>query len=127
MLSALALAVIMSAFAEDVRSAQSFVSYIYPLVFLPSIALIYLDVNTMPFALKLVFYAIPFSHPVIASKAVIMGDYWTVIFGIVYVSAFTLVVMYAASRLFATEKILTAKLKFKGLKIRREKPAEESY
>jgi len=127
MLSALALAVIMSAFAEDIRSAQSFVSYIYPLVFLPSIALIYLDVNTMPFALKLVFYAIPFSHPVIASKAVIMGDYWTVIFGIVYVSAFTLVVMYAASRLFATEKILTAKLKFKGLKIRREKPAEESY
>jgi len=127
MLSALALAVIMSAFAEDVRSAQSFVSYIYPLVFLPSIALIYLDVNTLPFALKLVFYAIPFSHPVIASKAVIMGDYWTVIFGIVYVSAFTLVVMYAASRLFATEKILTAKLKFKGLKIRREKPAEESY
>jgi hypothetical protein len=32
--------------------------------------------------------------------------------------------MYAASRLFATEKILTAKLKFKGLK-RKEKLAEE--
>jgi len=128
MLSALALAVIMSAFAEDVRSAQSFVSYIYPLVFLPSIALIYLDVNTLPFALELVFYAIPFSHPVVASKAVIMGDYWTVVFGIVYVSAFTLVVMYAASRFFATEKILTAKLKFKGLKAQRgEKPAEELY
>lgn len=128
MLSALALAVIMSAFAEDVRSAQSFVSYIYPLIFLPSIALIYLDINTLPFALRLVFYAIPFSHPVIASKAVIMGDYWTVVFGIVYVSAFTLVVMYAASKFFATEKILTAKLKFKGLKVRRgEKPAEELY
>jgi ABC-2 type transport system permease protein len=128
MLSALALAVIMSTFAEDVRSAQSFVSYIYPLVFLPSIALIYLDVNTLPFALKLVFYAIPFSHPIIASKAVIMGDYWTVVFGIAYVSAFTLVVMYAASRFFATEKILTAKLKFKGLKAQRgEKPAEELY
>ncbi|MGB9684283.1 MAG: ABC transporter permease [Candidatus Bathyarchaeales archaeon] len=125
MLSALALAVIMSAFAEDVRSAQSFVSYIYPLIFLPSIALIYLDINTLPFALRLVFYAIPFSHPVIASKAVIMGDYWTVVFGIVYVSAFTLVVMYAASKFFATEKILTAKLKFKGLKRREAKPTEE--
>ncbi|MEM3783485.1 MAG: ABC transporter permease [Candidatus Bathyarchaeia archaeon] len=125
LLSALALAVIMSAFAEDVRSAQSFVSYIYPLVFIPSIALMYLDINTLPFAVRLVFYAIPFSHPVIASKAVMMGDYWIVIFGIVYVSAFTLVVMYAASRLFATEKILTAKLKFKGLKKRKEAPAEE--
>ncbi|MCS7124420.1 MAG: ABC transporter permease [Candidatus Bathyarchaeota archaeon] len=126
MISALALAVILSAFAEDVRSAQSLVSNIYPLVFVPSIALIYLDINTLPFALKLVLFAIPFSHPVIASKAVVMGDYWTAGLGIVYVSAFTLVVMYVASKLFATEKILTAKLKIKGLKTRRsEKPAEE--
>lgn len=125
MLSALALAVIISAFAEDVRSAQSLISYIYPLVFIPSIALIYLDVNTLPFALRLVLFAIPFSHPVIASKSVIMGDYWTVVFGIVYVSAFTLIVMYAASRLFATEKILTAKLKFMGLRRRRKATVEE--
>lgn len=40
-----------------------------------------------------------------------MGDYWTAFFGIVYVAAFTLAIMYAASRLFATEKILTGKLK----------------
>jgi hypothetical protein len=34
--------------------------------------------------------------------------------------------MYIASRLFATEKILTAKLKFKGLRRRKaaEKPPE---
>ncbi|MEM1565984.1 MAG: ABC transporter permease [Candidatus Bathyarchaeia archaeon] len=125
-ISVLALAVILSAFAGDVRGAQALVSNIYPLVFLPSIALMYLDINTLPFAFRLVLFAIPFSHPVIASKAVIMGDYWTILFGIVYVSAFTVVVMYAASRLFATEKILTAKLRFKGLKSRRgEKPAEE--
>ncbi|MEM3730441.1 MAG: ABC transporter permease [Candidatus Bathyarchaeia archaeon] len=125
MLSALALAVIMSAFAEDVRSAQSFISYVYPLIFLPSIALMYLDINALPYALRLVFYAIPFSQPVIASKAVIMEDYLSVVFGIIYVSAFTIIVMYAASRLFATEKILTAKIKFKGLKRREAKPTEE--
>jgi ABC-2 type transport system permease protein len=124
MLSALALAVIMSAFAEDVRSAQSFVGYIYPLIFLPSFALMYLDINTLPPALKIVFYAIPFSHPIIASRAIIMGDYWTAIFGIVYVSVFTIIVMYAASRLFATEKILTAKIRFKRIRERSEKTAE---
>ena len=48
LLSALALAVIISAFAEDVRSAQSFVGYIYPFVFIPLLALIYLDINTLP-------------------------------------------------------------------------------
>ena len=113
LLSGLALAVIMSAFAEDVRGATALIGYIYPLIFIPSMALIYLDINTLPLAVKAIFYAIPYSQPIIASKAVVLGDYSTVIFGIIYVAAFTIVIMYVASRLFATEKILTAKLKFK--------------
>jgi ABC-2 type transport system permease protein len=76
-------------------------------------ALMYLDINTLPLAIKAILFAIPYSQPIIASKAVIMGDYSTVIFGIIYVAAFTVVIMYIASRLFATEKILTAKLKFR--------------
>jgi ABC-2 type transport system permease protein len=111
LLAGLALAVIMSAFAEDVRGATALVGYVYPLIFIPSLALIYLDVNTLPLVIKGVLFAIPFSQPVIASKAVITGDYLTAGLGIIYVAAFTIVVMYAASRLFATEKILTAKLK----------------
>jgi ABC-2 type transport system permease protein len=103
----------MSAFAEDVRGATALVGYIYPLIFIPAMALMYLDINTLPLAIKAVFLAIPYSQPIIASKAVIMNDYTTVVFGIIYVAVFTLVVMYIASRLFATEKILTAKLKFK--------------
>jgi ABC-2 type transport system permease protein len=112
LLSALALAVVMSAFSENVRGAQALVGYVYPLIFLPAMALIYLDVNSLPLAVKAIFYAIPYSHPIIASKAVVMGEYGTVVFGIVYVAAFTVVIMYIASRLFATEKILTAKLMF---------------
>jgi ABC-2 type transport system permease protein len=111
LLSALALAVVMSAFSENVRGAQALVGYIYPVIFIPAMALIYLDVNSLPLALKGVFYAIPYSHPILASKAVVTGDYGTVIFGIVYVAVFTVAIMYIASRLFATEKILTAKLK----------------
>jgi len=113
LLSGLALAVIMSAFAADVRSATALVGYIYPLIFIPALALMYLDINTLPLAIKAVLLAIPYSQPIIAAKAVILNDYTTVVYGIVYVALFTLVVMYIASRLFATEKILTAKLKFK--------------
>ncbi|MDI6904531.1 MAG: ABC transporter permease [Candidatus Bathyarchaeia archaeon] len=125
LLSALALAVIISAFSEDVRGAQSLVGFIYPLIFIPSLLLMYLDVNSLPLALRIFIYAIPYCHPIIAAKAVTMGDYWTAVLGIVYVAAFTLVIMYIASRLFATEKILTAKLKFKGLRRRKRTPAEE--
>ena len=124
LLSALALAVIISAFSEDVRGAQSFVGFIYPLIFIPSLLLMYLDVNSLPLALRIFIYAIPYCHPIIAAKAVTMGDYVTAAGGIVYVTAFTLVIMYAASRLFATEKILTAKLKFKWLRRRKGTPAE---
>lgn len=113
LLSALALAVIMSAFSENVRGAQALVGYIYPIIFIPSMALMYLDFNTLPLAAKMVLYAIPYSHPIIASQAIIMGDYTIVVFGIVYVALFTLVIMYIASRLFATEKILTSKLRFR--------------
>jgi ABC-2 type transport system permease protein len=123
LLSALALAVIMSSFAENVRSAQALVGYIYPLIFIPAMALMYLDINTLPLAVKAIFYAIPFSHPIIASKAVIMGDYGTVAFGIIYVTIFTVIIMYLASRLFATEKILTAKLIFNRNK--KKNPTEE--
>jgi len=108
----LALAVVMSAFSENVRGAQALVGYIYPLIFIPSLALVYLDVNSLPLAAKAVLYAIPYSHPIIASKAVVSGDYGIVLFGIIYVALFTVIIMYIASRLFATEKILTAKLKF---------------
>jgi len=113
LLAGLALAVIMSAFSEDVRGATALVGYVYPLIFIPSLALIYIDFNILPLPLKALLFAVPFSQPVIASKAVIAGDYLTTVLGIVYVAAFTLVVMYIASRLFATEKILTAKLRFK--------------
>jgi ABC-2 type transport system permease protein len=125
LLSALALAVILSAFAEDVRGAQSLVGYIYPFLFVPSLLLIYVDINTLPLALKIALYAIPYTHPIIASKAVTMGDYWTAALGIVYVTAFTLVIMYLASRLFATEKILTAKLKFRRFGKRGKTQREE--
>jgi ABC-2 type transport system permease protein len=125
LLSALALAVIVSAFAEDVRSAQSIVGNIFPLIFIPAMLLMFVDVNALPLALKIFIYAIPFSHPIIASKAVTMGDNLTALIGIIYVTVFTITIMYAASRLFATEKILTAKLRFKGLRKRQKTPSEE--
>lgn len=125
LLSALALAVIMSAFSEDVRGAQSLVGNLTPIIIIPALVLMYLDVNSLPFALKILIYALPYSHPIIAARSVAMGDYWTVVFGIVYVTVFTLVIMYAASRLFATEKILTAKLKFRWLRKHEKKPTKE--
>lgn len=120
LLSALALAIAVSSLTEDVRSAQAVVGYFYFITFIPMIFLMYTDISVMPLALRLVLLAIPYTHPMLAARAVFTGDYTTAVLGIIYVTAFTLVTLYLAARIFTTEKILTMKLRF-----RRQKPKRE--
>jgi ABC-2 type transport system permease protein len=120
LLCALAVAIVVSVFAEDVRGAQSLLGFVYTPLVLPIFVLMFADINTLPFALKIFMLALPFSHPVLASQAMMTGDYLTPALGIVYVAAFTLVLLYVASRIFATEKILTMRLSLRRKKIRPE-------
>jgi ABC-2 type transport system permease protein len=121
LLSALALAISISIFAEDVRGAQALVGPLSMLLAFPMIIMMFTDVYALPFPLMIVLLAIPFTHPMLASKVTFTGDYLTAVMGIVYVSIFTIVVLYVAARLFGTEKILTAKLKFRKLRFRKPK------
>jgi len=117
LLSALALAIAVSSFAEDVRSAQTIVGYFYFMLFIPMILLMYTDISMLPLALRLVLLAIPYTHPMLAARASFTGDYTLAVLGIIYVSAFTLGTLYIAAKIFTTEKILTMRLK-----LRRGKP-----
>ena len=121
LLSALALAVSISVFAEDVRGAQALVGPLSMLLVFPMIFMMFTDIYALPFPLMIVLLAIPFTHPMLASKVAFTGDYLTAVIGIVYVSIFTIAVLYIAARLFGTEKILTAKLKLRKLRFRKSK------
>lgn len=117
LLSALALAIIISAFADDVRGAQSVVGYLYMMIMLPMFVIMFADFNSLPLVARIVLLAIPYTHPMLAAQASITGDYFTAILGVGYVALFTVALLYVAARLFSTEKILTARLKLKGLKL----------
>jgi len=121
LLSALALAIIISAFAEDVRGAQSVVGYLNVIIMLPMFIIMFADFNSLPLAARIVLLAIPYTHPMLAAQATLTGNYLTAVFGVVYVAIFTVALLYIAAKLFATEKILTAKLKFRGLRLRKKK------
>jgi len=121
LLSALALAISISIFAEDVRGAQALVGPLSILLIFPMIIMMFTDVYALPFPLMIILLAIPFTHPMMASNVTFTGDYLTAVLGIVYVSIFTVVVLYVAARLFGTEKILTAKLKLRKLRFRKRK------
>jgi len=120
LLSALALAIAVSSLAEDVRSAQAVVGYFYFVTFIPMIFLMYTDISMLPLALRLVLLVIPYTHPMLAARAAYTGDYTTAVLGIVYVTAFTLVTLYLAARIFTTEKILTMRLRLRRQKLKRE-------
>ncbi len=119
LLSALALAVVISVFAEDVRGAQSLLGFVYMPLLIPMFALMFTDLNTLPLGFQILLLALPFTHPMLAARATITGDYLMPVLGIGYVAVFTLVILYIAARLFATEKILTAKIR-----LGRKKPKE---
>jgi ABC-2 type transport system permease protein len=120
LISALALAIIISAFAEDVRGAQSIVGYLYVVIMLPMFIIMFTDFNSLPLAAQIILLAIPYTHPMLAAQASVTGNYLTAILGVAYVTVFTIALLYLAARLFATEKILTAKLRFRGLRLRKK-------
>jgi ABC-2 type transport system permease protein len=120
LLSALALAVVVSVFAEDVRGAQSLLGFVYTPLLIPMFVLMFADLNTLPLGFQIVLLALPFTHPMLAARATITGDYLTPVLGIGYVTIFTVTILYIAARLFATEKILTAKIRLGRKKVRVE-------
>jgi ABC-2 type transport system permease protein len=124
LLSALALAISVSVFAEDVRGAQALVGPLSILFIFPMLFALFTDIYSLPFPLSIILLAIPFTHPILAANVAFTGNYLAAIGGIAYMTIFTVAVLYVAARLFGTEKILTAKLKFRRFSLFRRKKSE---
>jgi ABC-2 type transport system permease protein len=121
-LVALSLSMILGVYSQDVKSAQTMIMPIMLLVLIPFFMLMFMDVDTLPLALKILLYAIPFSHPIIASRALLFHNYLPIVGGIAYMAGFALVTWWFTVRIFNTDKVLTAKLgmkKFKRVKVGR--------
>mgnify|MGYP001077294336 CR=1 FL=1 len=118
-LVALSLAMIIGVYTQDVKSAQTMIMPLMFMVMIPFFLLMFMDADTLPLALKILLYAIPFSHPIIASRALLFNNYLPVIGGIVYMAGFALVTLWLTVRIFNTDKVLTAKLSMKKFKMRK--------
>jgi len=118
-LVALSLSMLLGVYSQDVKSAQTMIMPVTILVLIPFFLLMFSDYTTMPVALKALLFAIPFSHPMIASRALLFGDYAVVMEGIVYMLVFSAVLWMMTVRVFRSDRVITANLSFKGLKRRR--------
>ncbi|HEY5001372.1 MAG TPA: ABC transporter permease [Candidatus Cryosericum sp.] len=107
---ALSIAVILGAFAEDLKSVQILIMPLMMVVLLPYLITMFIDINTASPALKWLIYAIPFSHPFLAAQFIFAHNFTMVVAGIVYQFALFLVLAMVAARIFSTDRILTMKL-----------------
>ena len=107
---ALSIAVILGAFAEDLKSVQIIIMPLMMVVLLPYLITMFIDINTASPMLKWLIYAIPFSHPFLAAQFIFAQNFTMVVAGIIYQSALFLVLATVAARIFSTDRILTMKL-----------------
>lgn len=115
-LSALSISVLLGAYTKDVRSAQALMGVLYLPIIFPVFILMMVPVEALPASLQAMIYGIPFSYPILASKALYTQEYGIIYFGIVYQITFTLLMLYISAKIFATEKILTAKIEIRKKK-----------
>jgi ABC-2 type transport system permease protein len=115
-LCALSLATLLAVFADDAKSAQMTVTPLMMLVMIPYFFGMLFDVETASLPVKIVMFAIPFSYPFLTPKAVLFGNYGLVFAGYGYMAAFAAACIAIAARIFTTDRILTAKLRFRRRK-----------
>jgi ABC-2 type transport system permease protein len=109
-LVALAIAVILGAFAENVRAVQALLTPLTIAVMIPYFLTIFIDLDATTPLIRNVVLAIPFTHPFRAAPALFLRDYGTVWLGIGYQALWFAAAVFAATRVFASDRILTLRL-----------------
>jgi ABC-2 type transport system permease protein len=109
-LLALSIAIILGAFAENVKSVQSLLTPLMVLLLIPYFLTLFLDLSVLPSAVRIAVMAIPFTYPFITGPALFLGNYGLVWFGILYQLLWFAVFVVIAARVFSSDRILTMKL-----------------
>jgi len=111
-LCALAIAFILGVLSEDLKSIQAMVTPLMMALMLSYLLPLFIDLSSANFGIKLLLYAIPFTHAFMAAQNVIMGNTAQVLWGIAYQAVVFVVCVGFAARLFSGEAVLTLRLKF---------------
>jgi ABC-2 type transport system permease protein len=107
LLAGLSLCIVLGTFAKNYRSAQTLIFPITALAMISMFITIFKDFDTIPAVLRVLVFAIPFSHPMMAMRALMMDSYSLVIGGIAYTAVFTVIMIVVAVRIFNSDRLLT--------------------
>lgn len=108
----LSVSIMLGALVNDSKSSQTIMLPLMMAAMIPYFITLFADVNSMPTFLKVLVYAIPFTHTFSAIPNLMFGHDGIFWFGIVYQLIFFFVCMFFALKLFNSDKILTVSLNF---------------
>jgi ABC-2 type transport system permease protein len=107
LIAALAFCMLLGTMAKNFKSAQTLTFPVAVLVLIPMFITMFKDFDTLPMAGKAFLFGIPFSHPMMAPRALIFDDYLLVIGGIIYVLIIAIILTAIVVWIFKTDKLLT--------------------
>jgi ABC-2 type transport system permease protein len=111
LLAALSLCMVLGTFAKNYKSAQTLTVPVSVLALIPMFVIMFKDFDTLPAALQAVLFAVPFSHPMMAMRALLFDNYTFVLAGIAYVALFACAMIAVAVWIFKTDKLLTGRIR----------------
>jgi ABC-2 type transport system permease protein len=103
----LALALVLGIFAGDRQGAQMLLFPISILAIVPMFATMFTDVARLSLPIRAILLAIPFTHPAIAPKRLLLNDTTMVFGGIVYEAIFAAAMIWLAIRVFNSDRLVT--------------------
>ena len=106
----LCIALILGALASDTQSLQTLLMPVMFLTMIPFFVTMFMDINSMNIAGKIIMFIIPFTHAYTAAGNIIFGHTGMLIGGLIYQLVFLAGVMYLSVKLFTTDLIFTMKL-----------------
>lgn len=108
----LSVSLILGAMVNDTKSSQTMIMPILMLAMVPYLISMMADINTLPMFIRILVYAIPFTHTFSAMPNLMFGNTAVFFGGLIYQAVFFLICMFFALRLFKSDKIFTISLNF---------------
>lgn len=122
----LSVSLMLGALVNDTKQAQTM---IMPLVFaamIPYMISMFADINSLPIVIRLIVYAIPFTHTFSAIPNLMFDHTGMFFIGLGYQTIAFAICMFFALRLFKSDKILTVSLNFgQKAKLKKMKKTEK--
>lgn len=117
LLAGLAACMLLGAFTKDSKTSQTMIFPISVSAMFSMFLTMFIDYATMAPVLKVIYFIIPFSHPMMAFRELMFGNYMIVIWGIIYCFAFFMVMIIITTYVFNSDILLIGNLS----KLKKEK------